>query len=417
MNFNDLKKRIPKKVIENFIYVTLLQVFLLCAPLITYPYLVGILGKDLYGTIITAQVFVSYFTIIIDFGSNSVAARYIALSKNSKDRTSEILSCIMSARFYLWVLSAIVFMGLTYLVSSFRQHYLLYVLMFGMTLNDLLFPQFFYQGIEQMKHITQINLIIKILFILLIFVFVKESDDYLLVPIFYSVGYFIGGIVSLLIITRKYRIHLQLKKVNEFIYYVKDCSPILAKELISTIKDKLNVFFIGSYIGMSDVVIYDLGYKFIVILAKPITIIGTVLLPRFSTNSNYKGQNYTLLFSFFIVLTCVIFSNIFLDQIVFFFIHEHIELLPLRLFLLAPIILSVSSCVGYIHLLANGLNKHVLLSIAIASFTYCVGILYVIFTNQASNLMTFILISLLSYSVEMIYRIVVFIKRENTNGK
>lgn len=411
MKLSDLKNIIPNKVIENFIYVTLLQVFLLCAPLITYPYLVGILGKELYGTIITAQVFVSYFTILIDFGSNSVAARYIALSKNNKDKTSEILSCIMSARFYLWILSAILFLVISYIVSSFRHYYLLYVLMFGTTLNDLLFPQFFYQGIEQMKHITQINLIIKILFILLIFVFVKESSDYLLVPIFYSIGYCCGGIVSLLLITRKYHVHIHLKKVNEFIYYIKDCSPILAKELISTIKDKLNVFFIGSYIGMSDVVIYDLGYKFIVILAKPITIIGTVLLPRFSVNSNYKYQNYTLIISIIIVVSCVIFSNIFLDQIVYFFIHEHIVLLPLRLFLLAPVFLSVSSCIGYIHLLANGLNKHILRSIAIASFTYCIGILYVIITNQAGILMNFILISLLSYSVEMVYRIVVFNKR------
>lgn len=415
MKLNKIMAKVTnnKVVIENFIYVTLLQVFLLCAPLITYPYLVGILGKDLYGVIITAQVFVSYFTIVIDFGSNSVAARYIALSKNSKDNISDILSCIMTARFYLWFLSAVVFLGLTYFVSSFRQYYLLFVLMFGITLNDLLFPQFFFQGIEQMKHITQINLIIKILFILLIFVFVKESKDYLLVPIFYSIGYFIGGIVSLAIILKKYGISIKLKSVKDTLFYVKDCSPILAKELISTIKDKLNVFFIGNYIGMSDVVIYDLGYKFIVILAKPITIIGTVLLPRFSSKSSYKGQNLTLCISFLIVFGCVIFSNIFLDQIVYFFIHEHVELLPLRLFLIAPVLLSVSSCIGYIHLLANGLNKHVLWSIAIASLTYCLGLLYAIFTNHASSLITFILISLLSYSVETIYRVVVFIKREN----
>ncbi len=55
-----------KTIAENFIYITLLQVFLLVAPLITYPYLVKVLGREVYGMVITAQVLVSYFSIVID---------------------------------------------------------------------------------------------------------------------------------------------------------------------------------------------------------------------------------------------------------------------------------------------------------------------------------------------------------------
>lgn len=404
--------RISRKVVENLVYITLLQTFLLVAPLITYPYLVSVLGKELYGVIITAQVFLGYFTIIIDFGSNSVAARYIAKSNKTANELSEILSCILSARLYFWIVCSVVYFIFVYFVPSFRTYLVLYLLMFGMTLNDLLFPQFFFQGIEQMKHITQINIIIKTIFICLVFVFVKGQSDYLLVPIFYSIGYIAGGVISIIIIIHRYKVVLRLRSIGKVYTYVKDCSPILAKELISTIKDKLNVFFIGSYIGMSDVVVYDLGYKFIVILAKPITIIGTVLLPRFSQKSNRSKQIVTIWVSFSIVLACVLMINIFLDEIVKFFIHEQINIFPLRLFLIAPLFLSVSSCIGYVHLLANGLNKHILWSILLASTTYCVGIVYAIFSNTASCLMTFILISLFSYSVEMVYRMVVFIRNE-----
>ena len=45
-----------KVLIENFSYLAFLQVFLLLYPLITYPYLVDVLGKEIYGIVLTAQL-------------------------------------------------------------------------------------------------------------------------------------------------------------------------------------------------------------------------------------------------------------------------------------------------------------------------------------------------------------------------
>lgn len=44
-----------KVLIENFSYLAFLQVFLLLYPLITYPYLVDVLGKEIYGIVLTAR--------------------------------------------------------------------------------------------------------------------------------------------------------------------------------------------------------------------------------------------------------------------------------------------------------------------------------------------------------------------------
>lgn len=57
-----------KIICDNFLFVALVQGFELIAPLITYPYLVGVLGMDLYGMVLTAQVLVSYATLLIEFG-------------------------------------------------------------------------------------------------------------------------------------------------------------------------------------------------------------------------------------------------------------------------------------------------------------------------------------------------------------
>ena len=67
-----------KKLISNFSYLTILEVFILIAPLITYPYLVKVLGRDLYGWVITAQVTASYCSVLVDFGFKRISARHIA---------------------------------------------------------------------------------------------------------------------------------------------------------------------------------------------------------------------------------------------------------------------------------------------------------------------------------------------------
>ena len=92
-----------KQLIGNFSYITLLEVFLLLAPLITYPYLVRVLGIDNYGLIITAQVLASYASKIIDFGSNRVCAKHVSINRASKAKLSEIVSSVLVVRTVLCI--------------------------------------------------------------------------------------------------------------------------------------------------------------------------------------------------------------------------------------------------------------------------------------------------------------------------
>ena len=74
-----------KTILENFSWVAAVEVFMLFAPLITYPYLTKILGMELYGLVITAQVLAGYATLIIDFGSNSVVAKHVSINRDNKE--------------------------------------------------------------------------------------------------------------------------------------------------------------------------------------------------------------------------------------------------------------------------------------------------------------------------------------------
>ena len=82
--------------------------------------------------------------------------------------------------------------------------------------------------------------------------------------------------------------------------YIKDSSSIFATDIICAIKDKLSYLLVGTFVGMSDVVIYDLGLKLHGIVAKPYMLICTVMFPRLAKNRSIIKLHNTYCNLFFI---------------------------------------------------------------------------------------------------------------------
>lgn len=395
-----------KLLIKNFSYITAMQVFLLIAPLITYPYLVKVLGKELYGVVLTAQMLTSYATLFIDFGSNSVCAKHVSINRHNILKLSEIVSSVLCIRAFLCLICFCIYCGVVFLIPIYREYSLLFLLTYGMTLNDLLFPQYFFQGKEHMGVITIISIITKLIFILLVFLVVKTTSDYIMVPILNTIGYALGGIVALFIISRKEKIRFYVPKMSEMLVYVKDSSAIFTTDIICTVKDKLNYIFVGSFTGMSNVVVYDLCLKLNSLVAKPLNIMCVVLFPRFAKSHNVDKVKKVMLISLLISVLLVSTVNLFLPQIVDVFLHEEINLFPIRLFLLAPIMLSISSIISSNVFIAWGYNKYVFYSILVTTTAYLVSLIIFVFLNMHATIYTFIVVSLVSYFTELVYRLV-----------
>ena len=392
-------------LMENLSYVTILQIFYVVSPLITYPYLTRVLGTELYGLVITAQVLVSYASLIINFGSDKVCAKHVAINQDNKDKQSEVLCSVFFVRLYLWGICLFVYAGLVFLIPTYRNAIALFMLFYGTTFNDLLFPQFFFQGIEKMKYSTVISVGARTLFIILVFFVVKTPNDYLYVPILYALGSIISGIISFVLLFVKMQYRFYLPSIKTCCWYVKDCSPLFAVDLILTIKDKFNVLLLGLFSGMSNVVVYDLGTKINSFVNKPNEIISTVMLPRFSRDRDTRKFKKVLWVVALIAAILIIIVNIFLPYIVYFFIHEEINLWPIRLFSIAPLFLSVSSCIAYNLLVAFGYNKYQLYSIIVATGAYLLSLFFIYITNNLSSLYGFIIMAMAAYFVELLYRI------------
>lgn len=402
-----------KVLLENFSYITIMRIIVIISPLITYPYLTRVLGTELYGNILVAQMLASYASLLIDYGSNKVCAKHVAINRDNNKKLSIILSSVLLTRLFIWIACLFFYLIIVLTIDNYRNYSLLFLLSYGYTFNELIFPQFFFQGLEKMKYSSLVNISIKFLFVLLIFVFVKNKEDYLFVPILYGLGYFLGGIISLYIINSKLKVKFSRPQLSDIKLYISDSSSIFATDVIASIKDKVNYLLIGQYVGMQNVVVYDLGLKLTALINQPLNIICTVLFPKFAINRNLKHLKKVLIITFLSSLILVSFVNIFLEDISLLFINKNIDLLPIRLFLLSPIFLSISTVLSYNYFLAFGYNKFILYSIIITTIIYLILIVIMFCTGYTNNMYTFVIIALISYFTEMLYKLYTFRNNEN----
>ncbi|WP_419213228.1 oligosaccharide flippase family protein [Maribacter sp. X9] len=275
-----------RRIIENFSYLSILQIFNLILPLITYPYLIRVLGKESFGGIVFAQAIISYLAIIVGYGFNISATKNISINKNNKKIISEIVSSVLIIKAVLFLISLIILYILLKIFNSFELNQSLFYFTMYLCLNELIFPVWYFQGLEKMKFTTLFNLVSRLIFVGLIFIFIKSEKDYLLVPIINGVGIIIAGLFSLYVIFFVHGVRFKWQKKSMLLYYIKDSTSLFISNAMVMVKEKSNIVLIGSILSMSEVSYYDLILKIASILRTPFMALRDAIFPNIAKSQN-----------------------------------------------------------------------------------------------------------------------------------
>ena len=190
-------------LVKNIFSLGILQGSNYILPLLTIPYLVRVLGPDYFGLLAFATATITYIALLTDYGFNLSGTRRISIHRENNFKISKIFSAIMIIKLILLCIGFLLLILLIELVDKFNSNWEVYILTFGVVIGQVLFPIWLFQGIEKMKYITYVNILSKLFFTILIFLFVNDESDYILVPFFNSLGIISGSLFSLYLATEK----------------------------------------------------------------------------------------------------------------------------------------------------------------------------------------------------------------------
>lgn len=241
----------------------------------------------------------------------------------------------------------------------FEDHYWVYALSFLLTFNELLLPIWFFQGIEKMKYITIVNLSARLLFVVAIFLFVHEREDYLIVPLLNGIGAMLAGCLSLYIVLGKERIRLSVIPIRKLKSAYRESFPLFISNLSTQIYVNVNKLVIGSFLGMSEVSIYDMADKVLHLMKLPISMMAQAVFPKISRERNILFVNRVMFLVVGIVLLAYICVFIGSDQIVYFFTGKYMReaSIIMRLLGISAILVSFNTFIGGNRLVPMGYSS------------------------------------------------------------
>lgn len=377
-----------KRLLSNFMSLSILQGLNLILPLITFPYLVRTLGVDKYGLVVFAQAFITYFTLLADYGFNLSGVREISFNKNNFKKITRIYNSILTARLGLVVVGLILLIIVVFSIDKFSVNWKLYFFTYGIVVGNAIFPTWFFQGMEKMKYITVLSVIAKTVFTIFIFILVKSPNDYLWVPLLNSLGYIFVGFISLVVINRQFKIPFKIQKIKYINQQLEKGWYIFISKISTNLYTATTTFVLGLVANTSMVGYYAISEKIIRIIVAMFSPFTQTIYPHVVQLVKKSPQEakkflskvlaYTLLISFVICLIGVLFTEP-IFKLVF---KDNIEQSILIFRILSPliIIIPISSILFNITLLAFKMDKYffkIYLSGAIINILLLVILLFI----------------------------------------
>src|SRR5690606_787220 len=99
-----MKTLLTSVVLRNFGALSVLQVGTYLIPLLLVPYLVRVLGIELFGSWMFAMAFVIVARICVSYGFDLTATKQVAVTSGSARRLSELFADVVTVRLLICLL-------------------------------------------------------------------------------------------------------------------------------------------------------------------------------------------------------------------------------------------------------------------------------------------------------------------------
>ncbi len=338
------------KLFSNFIALSIVQGTNFLLPLLVMPFVIVRIGTDGFGIVAVAQVIMIFLSTISDYGFNLTATRDIALYKDDHVRISRIFFTVLTCK--LLITASLLFLLLISfaIIPVFYQHFTLYTLGFTYVIGQSLFVNWFFQGKEKMHYITISTLISRLIFVILVLLFINQKEDGIYFLLFMGVGNIIAGLFSIFLAIRFFKIVYYRPLWADIIAEFKNGWQITLSNISINTYLYSGIFILRIFTNDLTVGYYSIAERIFFAVRQVLSVFSQVVYPqicqlslkgKIATNTFFK-QVY-MPFLFLVVAGCGLLF-ILSPQVIYIFIKSEsaVPVLLLRMFSFVPVIVCLN---------------------------------------------------------------------------
>ncbi len=392
-----------KSVKLNYLMNCILTGSAMIFPLLSYPYVSRILQPEGMGKVAFANSVVAYFAMGAMMGIPTYGIRACARVRDDKEQLSRTVWELLFINMVMTAFVYLVFGASLFLVPRFAEDKALLALMGISILFQLLGVEWLFKALEEYTYITLRSLLFKVLALILMFLCIREKDDYILYGVLtllagmgsnvcnaFRMRRYVGPLSQSICASTKKDSGAAVRKTENlwkrgvcFLRqaagkHLKAVGVFFAMTAATTIYTNLDVVMLDFMSGDVETGYYSTAVKIKGVLVSFVTALGSVLLPRMSYYAERKmNKEFRKMVSkafLFVGLVSVPLCIFFI-----FFAKRSILIISGKSFLPAVdsmqiimptlILIGFSNICGIQILVPLGLEKHVLYSEVLGAVT------------------------------------------------
>jgi O-antigen/teichoic acid export membrane protein len=376
------------KVSKNFIFYGAGQAFNLLSPLLIVPYVISACGIANFGKTGLSFGLSLFLILIVDYAFDIKGTKLVSESRVNINGIQQSLFTIIYTKIILVFIAFILLLLLIYSIPLLRDEKTLFLFSFSIVIAQVFNPQWFFQGIEDFKTSGLINILSKILYVILVFSLIKNTEDYNYVNFYLGMSSLLFNLFGIFIIQKRFKFNFQKPNFFEIKKILKTDFFFCVSQLFLSLRQLSPLFIVSSFLGFSVAGQYKVVEQIISLFRTFNQVYLKYFFPRLcfkikeSKNEALSfWKKYVLLLLVFVLFFCLLLFIFSLHIITFFNISKTINDL-FRFSLILPVLMVFSLALEQT-MFTNNNNKNY---IRITIFVTITNIITLLFLASILNL-------------------------------
>lgn len=249
-------------------------------PLITFPYITRILGPASLGVANFAFSVIDYAVLFSTLGMGTIGIREIAKCSDNNEKLNKSFSGLVSLHIVFMTIALIIYLAVVFMTPCLRERYPLYLVGTVKIIFNVFLIEWLFSGLQNFRYITIRSVVTRLLYVIAVFVFVRNSDDYIAYVAVTVLQVFLNATINWRFSKRFVHFSFTIDSLKQYI------SPVFSMGVTAILLSFYSSFitmYLGFACGDDSVGYYTTATRLYAIIISVISAFNGVLLPHLNS--------------------------------------------------------------------------------------------------------------------------------------